>query len=82
MAESQKFHKALITQLLTLLIGSFSLIAALAWNEVAKAVVEQYIKPYLGGNSGPISLVLYALVVTTIAVLLGFQVSKIQEKVK
>lgn len=75
-----KIHKEVVNQVLKLATSSFGLVAALAWNEVIKEVVEQYIKPLVGGNSGVISLLIYALIVTTLAVVVTINLSKISKK--
>lgn len=74
-----KIHKEVVNQVLKLATSSFGLVAALAWNEVIKEVVEQYIKPLVGGNSGVISLLIYALIVTTLAVVVTINLSKISK---
>jgi hypothetical protein len=51
------------------------LVAALAWNEVVKEFVNTQIRPYFHDHTGLISLIIYALVVTTLAVLVTFQLS-------
>lgn len=37
-----KIHKEVVNQVLKFATSSFGLVAALAWNEVIKEVVEQY----------------------------------------
>ena len=70
----------ILKQLLTLSTSGFSLVAALAWNEAIKETVTTYIKPYLGQSSGLISLVIYAVVVTILAVIITFNLTKLVEK--
>jgi hypothetical protein len=72
----------IITQMLTLSSSGFGVVAALAWNEVIKEIVDTYVKPYLGKGSGLISLLLYAIGVTALAVLITVQLSKVQESIK
>jgi len=67
---------AIIKQMLTLATSGFGFVAALAWNNVIKEIVEELIKPYLGESSGVLSLFIYAVVVTTLAVLVTLQLSK------
>lgn len=69
-----------IKQLLSLTTSGFGLVAALAWNEVIKEVVEIYIKPIAGQYSGIISLVIYAIIVTALAVLITYNLSRISKK--
>ena len=63
-----------------LITNSLGLVAALAWNEVIKEAVNEYIKPIVGGSSGIISLFVYALVVTILVVLITFNLNRIQKK--
>lgn len=77
--KNTKIHKEIVNQILKLATSSFGLVSALAWNEVIKEVVEQYIKPLVGGNSGVISLLIYALIVTTLAVVVTINLSKISK---
>ena len=53
--------KEVLKQMLTLATSGFGLVAALAWNEFIKEIVADYIKPLVGGNSGLISLLIYAV---------------------
>jgi hypothetical protein len=75
--EAQEFRKQFANQALKLLTSGFGLVAALAWNELIKETVNTYIKPYFGESSGLISLFIYALVVTALAVFITYQLSKI-----
>lgn len=74
------FKKDVLKQMLTLATGAFGLIAALAWNELIKTVVNDYIKPLVGGASGMISLLIYAVVVTLLAVLVTYTLTRIIDK--
>ena len=67
--------------MLTLATSGFGLVAALAWNEVIKEAVQTYIKPYFAGVSGLISLLIYAVIVTSLAVIVTYQLTKINEKI-
>ena len=75
--EAEEFKKEFGKKLLSLVTSGFGLVAALAWNELIKETVNTFIKPYFGENSGLISLAIYALVVTALAVLITYQLSKI-----
>ena len=69
---------AVIKQMLSLTTAGFGLVAALAWNEVIKEVIAVYIKPYVPAGSGVVSLLLYALIVTVLAVSITLQLTKLQ----
>lgn len=77
--EEKKFHEELITQMLTLATSGFGFVAALAWNETIKAIMKEYIEPRIPG-SGLISQILYALLVSFLAIIVTYQLSKIASK--
>lgn len=74
--EDKKLHQELVAQLLTLSTSAFGLVAALAWNETIQSFVKQFITPKIPG-SGLISQLIYALLVTILAVLITYQLSKL-----
>lgn len=77
MNDAQELRKQFASRALKLTTSGFGLVAALAWNELIKEAVNLYIKPYFGESSGLISLLIYALVVTALAVFITYQLSKI-----
>jgi hypothetical protein len=77
--QSKEFKKHFVSQLLKLVTSGFGLVAALAWNEVIKEVVATYIKPVAGDSSGIISLFIYALIVTVLAVIVTYNLSKFSD---
>lgn len=79
---TKKLHLEIIKQMITLTTAGFGLVAALAWNQVITEVVENYIKPYFSEDSGLISLVIYAVIVTVLAVLITLQLTRIQTKLE
>jgi hypothetical protein len=64
----------------TLITSSLTLVAGLAWNDVAKAIFEK-LKVHLSGWGETIGLVLYAIIVTVIVVLVVQRLKKIQKVV-
>ncbi|MBI4039749.1 hypothetical protein HY389_00135 [Candidatus Daviesbacteria bacterium] len=66
----------LVTQLLTLSTSGFGLVAALAWNDTIQQVVKEFIEPRIPG-SGILSRLIYAVLVTVLAVLITYQLSKL-----
>lgn len=72
--------KELGKQILNLATSGFGFVAALAWNEVIKEAVDSYIQPLVGGSSGIISLFIYAVIVTVLAVLVTYNLSRIIKK--
>ena len=76
---AKELQLEIVKQMLTLATSGFGLVAALAWNEVIKASVETYIKPYFPQGSGVISLFIYALIVTILAVLVTLNLTRIKQ---
>lgn len=64
----------------TLIMSSLTLVAGLAWNDVAKAYFSQ-LKEKMSGWGEAVGLLLYAIVVTAIAVIVIHRLQKIQEAV-
>ena len=70
---------AIVKQMLSLATSGFGLVSALAWNEVVKEGINDYIKPYLPEGSKVISLFLYAVIVTALAVIVTLQLTKLEQ---
>ncbi len=79
---NKRLHLAVIKQMLSLATSGFGLVAALAWNGVIQEFVTTQIKPYLPNGSGFLSLLLYAVVVTILAVIITLNLSKLIEKME
>lgn len=77
--EEMTLHGELLSQLLTLTTSGFGLVAALAWNETIQQFVKEYITPRVPG-SGLISSLIYALIVTCLAVLITYQLSRLSAR--
>jgi hypothetical protein len=82
--ESKKKHLPVevVRQMLTLATSGFGLVAALAWNSVIQELVNNYVKKFLPNGSGVLSLLIYAIVVTLLAVSITLQLSKVVEKLE
>lgn len=80
--KQRKFHKELVKQMLTLATSGFGLVAALAWNSLIQEFVNSYVKKLLPDGSGIYSLLIYAVIVTVLAVVVTYQLSKIVEKLQ
>lgn len=80
--KNKKLHEELVKQMLTLATSGFGLVAALAWNSLIQEFVNFYVKKWLPNGSGIISLLIYALVVTALAVFVTYQLSKLSEKLQ
>lgn len=75
--KDKSFHRELIEQSITLSTSAFGLAAALAWNETIQQAVKEFIEPSLPAGSGILSRFIYAILVTLLAVLITYQLSKI-----
>jgi hypothetical protein len=80
--EENKLHVELVRQLVTLSTSGFGLVAALAWNNVVRDFVDGYVKRFLPDGSGIFYLLIYALVVTILAVLVTYQLTKLLKKLE
>ena len=78
--QTKNFKREFSKQLLKLVTSGFGLVAALAWNELIKEIVAEYIKPTVGKASGIISLLIYAVLITFLAVLVTYNLSKIVKR--
>lgn len=75
--EIEKLPEEIIKQMLTLATSGFGLVAALAWNNVIQEFFKVYLQKWLPQGGGVLSLFLYAVIVTVIAVLVTYQLSKL-----
>ena len=71
---------AILTNMVTLATSGFGVVVALAWNEAIKQTVATYIDPLLGETSGVISLFIYAIIMTLLAVLVTMQLAQLQKR--
>lgn len=79
---SKKVTLAVVEKMVALSTAGFGLVAALAWNNVIKEVVDKYIQPLVGGTSGMWSLLIYAVLVTALAVVVTMYLSRVEERLK
>jgi hypothetical protein len=79
--EQKAFHQELISQMLTLATTGFGLVAALAWNDLIQQFVKEFIEPRIPG-SGLTSRIIYVFLVTTLAVLITYQLSRLSSKLQ
>lgn len=79
--KNKALHEAIITQMVTLATSGFGLVAALAWNETIQQFVKEFIEPRIPG-SGLLSRLIYALLITSLAVLITYQLSRLASHFK
>ena len=80
--EQNKFHIELAKQMLTLSTAAFGLVAALAWNAFIQELVSSYVKKYLSVGGALLSMGIYAIIVTALAVFVTYQLSRIIKKLE
>jgi len=74
--KEKAFHEEVVAQMLALATSGFGLVAALAWNDTIQQIVKAYIEPRIPG-SGIFSRLIYAMLVTLLAVGITYQLSKL-----
>lgn len=78
--ELDEFQKTFINELSSLITSAFGLLAALAWRGVIQELVDVYIKRLLGEMSGILSELIFALIITILAVVLTWRITKIKKR--
>lgn len=71
-------QKEALKTMITLASSGFGLVAALAWN----AAITELFKKIFGQASGIISLFIYAVIVTTIAVVVMSKLGRMAQRVE
>ncbi len=80
--EKKQLHVEAVRQMVALATSGFGLVAALAWNNVIQEFVNTYIKKWLPQDGRLISLAVYALVITLLAVTVTIQLSRLLERLE
>lgn len=80
--KDQRLHVEIVKQMVTLSTSAFGLVAALAWNSVIQEFVNSYVKKWIPAGGGIISLLIYALIITVLAVLITVQLSKLSKRLQ
>jgi len=78
----RQIHIEVVRQMLTLATSGFGLVAALAWNNLVQEFVNSYIKKWLPNQGGLISLLIYAVVITSLAVMVTLQLSRLVHRLE
>lgn len=79
--EDSKLHIEVVRQMLTLATSGFGFVAALAWNNVIQEFVKGYVQRFIPGkDTGILSLLIYAIIVTLLAVIITVQLSRFLPK--
>lgn len=77
-----ELSEQIIRQMLTLATSGFGLVAALAWNNLVQSFVKDYVTKWFTNQSGILSLLIYAVIVTILAVIVTYQLSKILNRLE
>lgn len=78
----RQLHLSILRQMVALSTSGLGLVAALAWNNVIKELVDNHIKPYLPQGSSLISLFVYAIAITALAVVTTYNLTKVIDKLE
>lgn len=73
---------AIIKNVITLSTSGFGLVVALAWNDLIRTAVSDYLAPILGEGGTIVSMLVYALVVTILAIVVTMQLSSAQRRLE
>jgi Na+/alanine symporter len=73
-----KMKKEVIEKLAALITAAFGLVAALAWNDTIKAIF----KSAFGSADSVTAMLIYAIIVTVIAVYVTIKIGQVSEKAK
>lgn len=71
----------LVKNMVTLATGGFGVVVGLAWTEFIKVLVADYLDPLLGKNGSLISLFIYAIITTALAVVVTMQLTQLQKRI-
>lgn len=74
------FLGSITNEMLKLSTTGFGLVAALAWNDAVKTIIEEYIKPYTDHGSALVSQLIYAVIVTLLAVTITYQLTVLKRR--
>jgi ABC-type uncharacterized transport system fused permease/ATPase subunit len=80
--EAKDLQISVLKQMLTLAISGFGVVAALAWNSFIQEFVNLYIKKYFPQGSGVLTLFIYAVIVTILAVVVTMNLSRLTSKLE
>jgi ABC-type uncharacterized transport system fused permease/ATPase subunit len=80
--EARDLQISILKQMLTLATSAFGVVAALAWNSFIQEVVNMYVKKYLPEGSGTWSLLIYAVIVTILAVFVTLNLSRLTSRLE
>ena len=74
--EIKKTEREFREKTITLILGGFGLVAALAWNEAIKSLFETFFEK----SNELIGKFIYAIIVTVVVVIVSIKLKKVSEK--
>ncbi len=77
--EVGRVRHEVLKQMATLAASGFGLVSALAWNDLVRDAIDSYIKPYVTVGAGLVSQLLYASIITLLAVVVMLQLTRLAE---
>ena len=81
--EEKRLHLEIAKQMVALSTAGFGLVAALAWNSLIQEFMNTYVKRWIPDEGGKfLSLLIYAVIVTVLAVFITLQLSKIVRRIE
>ncbi|RJR23409.1 hypothetical protein C4578_04210 [Candidatus Microgenomates bacterium] len=80
--QAQRYQLEVVKQMVQLTTAGFGLVAALAWNQLIRTAIDTYVKPRLGESSEIFSLIIYAVVVTLLAVFVTLQLGRLEARIQ
>lgn len=75
---TKQLKKEFLERFATLITGAFTFVAGLAWNEAIQQLIQQYISP----GKTLISQIIYAIIITLIAIIAIMQINSIARKME
>lgn len=76
----QSFLSSIMNEMLTLSTTGFGLVAALAWNDAIKTFIVEYIQPFTQTDSVLVSQLIYAVIITLLAVTITYELTVLKRK--
>ena len=78
--EIEEFQQTFFNELTKLITSSFGLMAALSWRDVVREFIDSYVRRFFGNASGLISEFIFALIITTLAVVITWRMAKLKDR--
>jgi len=80
--KEEKLQIEIVRRMLNLATAGFGLVAALAWNNLIQEVVKKYIAVWIPDFGPVFTLLMYAMIVTILAVLITFHLTKLLRRLE